>query len=440
MMKPVSFIVALVILFTSLMYGFPVSAQETPQDQAASQNECTESELRSQGVAMLSCNPPGNQCSAGASVIDTTIEAFARSTIDSAWGISDATVEQWFLKQAGASRVKNRYGLNESNIGDITVAVKGVGVSPVFFYAYTVNEGGGAGGFINHYRGEASGGGVGNAVRDANYLFSASQNSDSSPSWIDAGNPVDFVPQSVKEAGDADFQNMPLGTIGRAYIPATAATTWEVYYPDGLKKEFNRVQNYGSPLTDMINNINGMGGNPSQGDSVESGSCADGSTLTGEGVTKAVEWAKTIANNDGYGYDQPTRQSGWQKWQEDPDCTNGCGSFDCSSFVAGAYTEAGYFDANPQFSTGNMVSVLSKNGFTKIADSAATENNLQPGDILIDDSHTAMYIGGGQIVHASKNENGGTSGGQTGDQTGKEIRTASLYKTNWSQGIWRVAN
>lgn len=371
---------------------------------------------------------------------DSTIKAFAHSPLDSTWGVSDAAVEQWFLKQAGASRAKNRYGLNEGNIGGITTAVKAAGVSPVFFYAYTVNEGGGAGGFINHYKGETSGGGIGNATRDANYLKDASQNMGFTPSWIDAGNPVDFVPQETKNVGEADFKSLPAGTIGRAYIPATAATTWEVYYPDGLKKEFNRVQNYGSPLNDMINNIKSMGGDPSQGGLVASSdSCPDSSSLASKGVAKAVEWAKMIANNDGYGYAQDTRTSGWQKWQTDPDCVDGCGSFDCSSFIAGAYTEAGYFATNPQFATVSMVDVLTKNGFTKVVDSTSSTDNLQPGDILIRTGHTAMFIGGNQIVHASKNENGGATGGQTGDQTGKEIAVATFYG-NWNLGVWRAPN
>lgn len=425
--------IALLVLFQS----YPISAQ--------AKDDCSESNLRSKRVSMLSCSDESDSCSTDPNIVNSgnsnsTIQAFARSPLNSNWAISDATVEQWFLKQAGASRVKNRYGLNESNINEITAVVKVAGVSPVFFYTYTVNEGGGAGGFINHYGHEAPGGGVGNATKDANYLRDASQNMASKPSWFDAGNVVHFVPQGVQDAGNKDFQNMPIDTIGRAYIPATAATTWEVYYPDGLKKEFNQVQNYGSPLNDMINNIKEMGGDPAQGGVVASGDCQDNNKLSGEGVTKAVEWAKMIANNNGYGYDQSTRTSGWQKWQEDPNCTDQCGSFDCSSFIAGAFTEAGIFKTNPQFNTGSMVDFLSKNGFKKVADSEAVIENLQPGDILIRTGHTALYIGGDQIAHASINENRGSTGGQVGDQTGKEIAIASFSKTGWDLGIWRASN
>jgi hypothetical protein len=85
---------------------------------------------------------------------------------------------------------------------------------------------------------------------------------DDQPSWIDYGNPVDFVPQSVKKSGNASFAKMPSGSIGRAYIAATAATTWEVYYPNGLKKEYNKVQDYGAPMQGVMNSIKAMGGKP----------------------------------------------------------------------------------------------------------------------------------------------------------------------------------
>lgn len=201
----------------------------------------------------------------GGSYTPDQVKSFASTPITSTWGISDSTVEQWFLKQAGARATVAKYGLKSSNIGEITSAVKAAGVSPVFFYAYTVSEGGGAGGFINHYGSDIAGGGVANAKHDAEYLINQSKIMDSKPSWVDAGNPVDFVPNDVKNSGNADFRSLPSGSIGRAYIAATAATTWEVYYPNGLKKEYNKIQDYGAPLNATMQNIKAMGGDPMQG-------------------------------------------------------------------------------------------------------------------------------------------------------------------------------
>ena len=54
------------------------------------------------------------------------------------------------------------------------------------------------------------------------------------------------------------------------------------------------------------------------------------------------------------------------------------------------------------------------------------------GDILLNEGkHTAVYLGGGLLVHASGNEWGGARGGQPGDQTGTEICVRSYYSKPW---------
>ncbi|MDQ3929074.1 MAG: C40 family peptidase [Chloroflexota bacterium] len=68
--------------------------------------------------------------------------------------------------------------------------------------------------------------------------------------------------------------------------------------------------------------------------------------------------------------------------------------FDCSGFVYYVYRQAGISigrDTNSQYNSGTRVSF----------------NNLQPGDIVLFSntyrrglSHAAIYIGGGQIIHA----------------------------------------
>lgn len=58
------------------------------------------------------------------------------------------------------------------------------------------------------------------------------------------------------------------------------------------------------------------------------------------------------------------------------------------------------------------------------------QNLLKKGDVLLAHSskrkHTAIYLGDGQIVHASLNEKGTITGGKKGDQ-GKEICIRSNY-------------
>ena len=57
--------------------------------------------------------------------------------------------------------------------------------------------------------------------------------------------------------------------------------------------------------------------------------------------------------------------------------------------------------------------------------------NLKRGDILLNEKHhTAIYVGGGNIVHASLNEKGGIYGGKPGDQA-NEICVRSYYDRPW---------
>lgn len=137
-------------------------------------------------------------------------------------------------------------------------------------------------------------------------------------------------------------------------------------------------------------------------------------------VEKAVQWALDIANDPKHGYDQIKR------WGDD---------YDCSSLVISAYEQAGakVKTAGATY-TGNMLSAFKKCGFKDVTSSVtlSTGKGLIRGDVLLNvKKHTAIFIGDGQIVHASLNEKGTITGGKTGDQTGKEICTRSYYNKPW---------
>lgn len=142
-------------------------------------------------------------------------------------------------------------------------------------------------------------------------------------------------------------------------------------------------------------------------------------------IEKAVNWIIGIANDNTHGYDQGSR------WSPD---------YDCSSLVISAWKQAGV-NLTCTY-TGNMYANMVNKGFSDVTSQVnlATGSGLARGDVLLNvASHTAMYIGNGQICEATGNENGGITGGQTGDQTGREICINSYRNYPWNYVLRYVA-
>lgn len=139
-------------------------------------------------------------------------------------------------------------------------------------------------------------------------------------------------------------------------------------------------------------------------------------------IKKAVEFALGIANDNSHGYDQTHR------WGDE--------DYDCSGLVIESWEEAGVpVKTKGATYTGNMRKVFLENGFEEVIGrvNVTNGNGLQYGDVLLKEgSHVAMFIGNGQIVHASINEKGTATGGKEGDQTGKEICTRPYYNKPWN--------
>lgn len=142
-------------------------------------------------------------------------------------------------------------------------------------------------------------------------------------------------------------------------------------------------------------------------------------------IEKAVTWALQIAQDPAHGYDQTHR------WGPD---------YDCSSLMISAWQQAGVpVKAAGATYTGNMFQAFLRCGFEDVTAEINLNNGtgLQRGDVLLNaQHHTAMSIGGGQIVHASINESGRATSGKSGDQTGREICVRSYYK--YSKGWDKV--
>lgn len=188
---------------------------------------------------------------------DPNLRGFVHSSVNDDFGL---TVEQVTEKCKNDGRFKVWLNGDVNRIKEVLNKVKSNGVSPAFFASYEKTEGyNSRWGWLNHTSVD------GNPVTDADsvskWVASQSKNTTDKPAWIDFANHKDFVPQSVKTAGNADFANMTKGSIGKVVIAGTAAGAWEVYYPLGLLKEYNGVQNYGKPINSMMNYIVTWGGN-----------------------------------------------------------------------------------------------------------------------------------------------------------------------------------
>ena len=188
------------------------------------------------------------------------VRKFASASISSTWGVSDADAANYFL--ARNPSVATRYGLNKSNIGEITAVVKKAGVSPTFFYLYAVNEGGGAGGYINHYfQADMTGDKKLDAQMDADYLVQYANMGGGKPAveeWSLPGMPTDHAAK--------ELEKMPDGSVGRVYIQATAATTAEFEDLNGHTGSWSGK--FGKPVTDMMAAVTTLGGDINSGEQI----------------------------------------------------------------------------------------------------------------------------------------------------------------------------
>ena len=139
----------------------------------------------------------------------------------------------------------------------------------------------------------------------------------------------------------------------------------------------------------------------------------------GKVIESAVNWAMAIAADDTHGY----HYGGWG-----PD-------YDCAHFVISAFEQAGVqLKENGASYTGDLKQACLKCGF-EVVDGwdKTTTAGLERGDILLNETHHAcLYIGGGQVVNASQDKDGG----KTGDTTGEEIRIQQFYQHQYG---WDLA-
>lgn len=185
------------------------------------------------------------------------------ASISESFSLSNDQIAQFVHDDPRSNRFGLWCGNDLGKIKQVLDTVGGKGISPAWFASWEINEGlgytnGGIDSWLNHFD-NPQGDWLQDAGAVADWITATSQVK-GGLAWIDAGNPVDFVPADVKAKGEADFASMSLGTIGVVYLQGTAAATWAYYYPNGLLAEYNQVQNYGDPFAGVVDTINAMGG------------------------------------------------------------------------------------------------------------------------------------------------------------------------------------
>jgi len=195
------------------------------------------------------------------------ISTFAKEGLTSTWGVSNTDAELLFLKTNVS--VAAKYNLTPQNIKSVSQTISVKGVSPVFFWLYAINEGGGAGGFINHY-GSGTGNAATDAERDAQYLVQTA-GQEGKPA-TGGGEPADMPTAEAETLLKATAK----GSIGKVYIQATSATTAEIETLAG--KTGGWTDKFGRPLSDMMKNIKALNGNWQNGEEPKSDDSSTGDT------------------------------------------------------------------------------------------------------------------------------------------------------------------
>lgn len=227
------------------------------------------------------------------------IKAFCQAPINATFGLT--TDELWKkINWSNTPTARFYYWChdNESQVKAVWKKCQEKGVSPVWFTAYEFVEGYNASlNWLNHFPYRPPLDPVGDCATTCDWIVSTSQNANLSPAWDDPfGGTVGMVPQSVRQNGNAEYAKWGLGTVGHVYGAGTAAAAWAIWYPQGLKAEYNGVQNYGNPLAQCVDLIKSWGGSlssygaessPSQDNNSGSNNIANATTGILNGLSHA---------------------------------------------------------------------------------------------------------------------------------------------------------
>lgn len=185
--------------------------------------------------------------------VPTDKKAFLAMDISNDFGVDEDKMIAYFIKNS--IKAKTRLGGNADNVKKLMKIVKANGMSPELFIAYEIQEQGDYWGWLNHTSQK------GDAYSDADSVSkwavgAAKSTQKVQLAWYDMAFPYYTTPADLQKAGQEFADALPSGAIGRMYLSGTAAATWGAFDPNGLKKEYNKVQNYGDPIKGVMDLLN----------------------------------------------------------------------------------------------------------------------------------------------------------------------------------------
>ncbi len=206
---------------------------------------------------------------------------FFQNAFSDNFGISEDKIINHFL--ASGTSVINSYGCTVTTMKNkyVPLLKSMLHGGYVMFLLISIEEGGGAGNWINHYVHDTASSGYGCMRDDCKYILSIINNVHSNPAYsaveVMGGAPyVEDTGGSTRKA----LNECKAGSIGRYYIPSTMAGNAWVYGTNWCKVHQGTSAPsvyFGNPYDNIINAIKRLGGDPFKGSSTDSGhSSGDG--------------------------------------------------------------------------------------------------------------------------------------------------------------------
>lgn len=194
---------------------------------------------------------------------------FFQNAFSDNFGISEDKIIQHFLA-SGTSVIKS-YGCTQSTMKNkyVPLLKSMLNGGYVMFLLISIEEGGGAGNWINHYANDTANSGYGCMRDDCKYILSIINNMHSHPAYS-AVEVMGGSPYAEDEGGStAKALNLcKAGSIGRYYIPSTMAGNAWVYGTNWCKQHQGSSAPsvyFGNPYDNIINAIKRLGGDPFKG-------------------------------------------------------------------------------------------------------------------------------------------------------------------------------